>query len=205
MQSPLKPGQQRAALYKQSPARSPLRVMMKARCQERIRAGRDAVVGKHRKLGQHEVQSLMAEELQSWNKSRLPLTLGFSQEEVDEALAGLEEMERELLEELSIMPEEVSVSDEELLRRQPALICPVCKLGTLRQTSQFQVACEKQDCQVQLDGVVGGLEILGTQLEATLDSHNQYCSQQLSFAPGPDGSLLACCDSCQFLHILGGR
>ena len=49
----------------------------------------------------------MAEELQSWNKSRLPLTLGFSQEEVDEALAGLEEMERELLEELSIMPEEV--------------------------------------------------------------------------------------------------
>ena len=88
---------------------------------------------------QHEVQSLMAEELQSWNKSRLPLTLGFSQEEVDEALAGLEEMERELLEELSIMPEEVSVSDEELLRRQPALICPVCKLGTLRQTSQFQV------------------------------------------------------------------
>ena len=140
------------------------------RCQERIRAGRDAVVGKHRKLGQvrhdnisleyiyseyidnvklknqtnvqhyqHEVQSLMAEELQSWNKSRLPLTLGFSQEEVDEALAGLEEMERELLEELSIMPEEVSVSDEELLRRQPALICPVCKLGTLRQTSQFQV------------------------------------------------------------------
>ena len=81
----------------------------------------------------------MAEELQSWNKSRLPLTLGFSQEEVDEALAGLEEMERELLEELSIMPEEVSVSDEELLRRQPGLICPVCKLGTLRQTSQFQV------------------------------------------------------------------
>ena len=81
----------------------------------------------------------MAEELQSWNKSRLPLTLGFSQEEVDEALAGLEEMERELLEELSIMPEDVSVSDEELLSRQPALICPVCKLGTLRQTSQFQV------------------------------------------------------------------
>ena len=87
----------------------------------------------------------MAEELQSWNKSRLPLTLGFSQEEVDEALAGLEEMERELLEELSIMPEEVSVSDEELLRRQPALICPVCKLGTLRQTSQFQVFCSLVD------------------------------------------------------------
>ena len=65
-QSP-KPGQQRAALYKQSPARSPLRVMMKARfcllfihpwiqplhrCQERIRAGRDAVVGNRRNLGQ---------------------------------------------------------------------------------------------------------------------------------------------------------
>ena len=43
------------------------------------------------------------------------------------------------------------------------------------------MACERNDCQLQLDGVVGGLEILGTQLEATLDSHNQYCSQVSEF------------------------
>jgi len=201
-QSP-KPGQQRAALYKQSPARSPLRVMMKARCQERIRAGRDAVVGNRRNLGQVEVQLLMQEELQTLSNFNRSLNLGFTQAEVDEALAGLEEMERELMEEWrqALLPDEQP--EDELLG--VALICPVCKRGRLHQVSESQVMCPSKDCELTLDGVVGGLEALGSQLEAAVDNHNHNCSQQLQFAPGPDACLLACCDACQFFHACGGR
>ena len=45
-----------------------------------------------------EVQLLMQEELQSLNKLNRSLNLGFTQEEVDEALVGFEEMEKELME-----------------------------------------------------------------------------------------------------------
>jgi len=198
-----KPGQHRAALYKQSPARSPLRVMMKARCQERIRAGRDAVVGNRRNLGQVEVQLLMQEELQSLSNFNRSLNLGFTQAEVDEALAGLEEMEKELMEEWwqALLPDEQP--EDELLG--VALICPVCKRGRLNQVSTSQVTCPSKDCELSLDGVVGGLEALGGQLEAAVDNHNHICSQQLHFAPGPDGCLFACCDACQFFHAIGGK
>jgi len=199
-QSP-KPGQQRAALYKQSPVRSPLRVMMKARCQERIRAGRDAVVGNRRNLGQVEVQLLMQEELKSL--SNFNKYLGFTQAEVDEALAGFEEMERELMEEWrhALLPDEEP--EDELLGA--ALVCPVCKHGRLHQVSEPQVVCPSKDCELTLDGVVGGLEALGGQLEAAVDNHSHSCSQALHFAPGPDGCLLACCDACQFFHAVAGR
>jgi len=199
-QSP-KPGQQRAALYKQSPVRSPLRVMMKARCQERIRAGRDAVVGNRRNLGQVEVQLLMQEELQSL--SNFNRYLGFTQAEVDEALAGFEEMERELMEEWrqALLPDEEP--EDELLGA--ALVCPACKHGKLHQVSESQVMCPSKDCELTLDGVVGGLEALGGQLEAAVDNHSHSCSQALNFVPGPDGCLLACCDACQFFHAVAGR
>ena len=47
---------------------------------------------------QVEVQLLMQEELQTLSNFNRSLNLGFTQAEVDEALAGLEEMERELME-----------------------------------------------------------------------------------------------------------
>jgi len=199
-QSP-KPGQHRAALYKQSPARSPLRVMMKARCQERIRAGRDAVVGNRRNLGQVQMQLLMQEELQSL--SNFNGYLGFTQAEVDEALAGFEEMEKELMEEWrqALLPDEEP--EEELLGA--ALVCPVCMRGRLHQVSESQVTCLRKDCELTLDGVVGGPEALGGQLEAAVDNHSHSCSQALNFAPGPDACLLACCDACQFFHAVAGR
>ena len=49
-------------------------------------------------LNQVEVQLLMQEELQTLSNFNRSLNLGFTQAEVDEALAGLEEMERELME-----------------------------------------------------------------------------------------------------------
>ena len=49
-------------------------------------------------LYQVEVQLLMQEELQSLSNFNRSLNLGFTQAEVDEALAGLEEMEKELME-----------------------------------------------------------------------------------------------------------
>jgi len=203
-QSP-KPGQQRAALYKQSPARSPLRVMMKARCQERIRAGRDAVVGNRRNLGQVEVQMLMQEELQSLSNLSKRY-MGFTKAEVDEALAGLEEMERELMEEWeqALLPDDEELEDE-LLGRQLALICPVCKHGRLWLNSETQVMCQSKDCHLIVDVAMGGLETLGGQLEAAVDNHSRNCFQPLHFAPGPDGCLLACCDACQFFHAIGGK
>ena len=83
-----------------------------------------------------------------------------------------------------------------------ALVCPVCKRGRLNQvsTSQvilfggksillgdrmlrntfLQVTCPSKDCELSLDGVVGGLEALGGQLEAAVDNHNHICSQVYS-------------------------
>ena len=49
-------------------------------------------------LNQVEVQLLMQEELQTLSNFNRSLNLGFTQAEVDEALAGLEEMKRELME-----------------------------------------------------------------------------------------------------------
>jgi len=179
-------------------------VMMKARCQERIRAGRDAVVGNRRNLGQVEVQMLMQEELHSLSNLSNRY-LGFSQAEVDEALAGLEEMERELVEEWekALLPHEEL--EDEMIGRQLALICPVCKHGRLQQSSETQVMCQSKDCHLTLNVVMGGLDALGGQLEATVDNHSRNCFQPLHFAPGPDGCLLACCDACQLFHAIGGR
>jgi len=172
--------------------------MMKARCQERIRAGRDAVLGNRRNLGQVEVQLLMQEELQSLSKFNSSY-LGFTQAEIDEALAGFEEMEKELME--GLLPDEQP--EDDLL--EAALVCPVCKRGRLQQVSEAQVMCPSKDCGLTLYGVVGGLEALGGQLEAAVDNHSHTCSQALHFAPGPDGCLLAFCDACQFFHAVAGR
>ena len=77
---------------------------------------------------------LMQEELHSLNNLSNRY-LGFTKAEVDEALAGLEEMERELMEEWeqALLPEEEELEDE------PALICPVCKHGRLQQNSETHV------------------------------------------------------------------
>ena len=40
--------------------------------------------------------------------------------------------------------------------------------------------CQSKDCQLIIDGVVGGLEGLGSQLEAAVDNHSQTCSQVFS-------------------------
>ena len=82
---------------------------------------------------------LMQEELQSLSNLSKRY-MGFTQAEVDEALAGLEEMERELMEEWeqALLPDEEEPEDE-LLGRQPALICPVCKHGRLWLNSETQV------------------------------------------------------------------
>ena len=79
---------------------------------------------------------LMQEELQSLSNRYM----GFTQAEVDETLAGLEEMERELMEEWeqALLPDDEEPEDE-LLRRQPALVCPLCKRGRLQQNSETQV------------------------------------------------------------------
>ena len=79
---------------------------------------------------------LMQEELQSLSNRYI----GFTQLEVDEALAGLEEMERELMEEWeqALLPDDEEPEDE-LVGRQPAIICPVCKHGRLQQNSETHV------------------------------------------------------------------
>ena len=74
----------------------------------------------------------MQEELQSLSKFNSGY-LGFTQAEVDEALAGFEEMEKELME--GLLPDEQP--EDDLL--EAALVCPVCKRGRLQQASEAQV------------------------------------------------------------------
>ena len=95
-------------------------------------------------LYQVEVQLLMQEELQSLSNFNRSLNLGFTQAEVDEALAGLEEMEKELMEEWwqALLPDEQP--EDELLG--VALVCPVCKRGRLNQVSTSQVILFEEKC-----------------------------------------------------------
>merc|ERR1712192_75563 len=100
------------------------------------------------------------------------------------------------------------MGEEEELEDEPSLICPVCKHGRLQQSSETQfsqVMCQSKDCPLILNDVMGGLEPLEGQLEATVDNHSRNCFQPLHFAPGPDGCLLACCDACQLFHAIGGK
>ena len=39
------------------------------------------------------------------------------------------------------------------------------------------MTCLRKDCELTLDGVVGGPEALGGQLEAAVDNHSHSCSQ----------------------------
>ena len=81
---------------------------------------------------------LMQEELHSLSNLSNRY-VGFTKAEVDEALAGLEEMERELMEEWeqALLPHEEL--EDEMIGRQLALICPLCKHGRLQQSSETQV------------------------------------------------------------------
>ena len=56
----------RQAMYKKSPVRSPLRDVLKSKCQERMKANRDNVVGRMRniqmegrELVEHEVREMV--------------------------------------------------------------------------------------------------------------------------------------------------
>jgi len=144
------------------------------------------------------VRRALREEAEAWRGRRAGL-LGYSEEELEEALRSLEEVEAELLADWEVLvprEEEVEGVQEE------GLLCPICKTGLLAEDSACQVQCQRRGCGLLL-GCLGGLGGLAAQLEAAVGGHAASCAHTLMFSRGPE-CILACCDPCQFLSALGG-
>ena len=95
----------RQAMYKKSPVRSPLREVIKSRCQERMRADRDRIVSGVRNISMaagpgDQLRRVVRDELLALRGGRKRLGFGYSMEDVDEALLEVEDIEAELLEEM---------------------------------------------------------------------------------------------------------
>ena len=95
----------RQAMYKKSPVRSPLREVIKSRCQERMRADRDRIVSGVRNISMaagpgDQLRRVVRDELLALRGGRKRLGFGYSVEDVDEALLEVADIEAELLEEM---------------------------------------------------------------------------------------------------------
>ena len=103
-----------------------------------MRAGRAAAVGARRDMGgaEEDVRRALREEAEAWRGRRAGL-LGYSEEELEEALRSLEEVEAELLADWEVLvPREEDVEGVQ----EEGLLCPICKTGLLAEDSACQVA-----------------------------------------------------------------
>jgi len=179
----------RQEVSKKSPVRSPLREVLKKRCAERIRSGRDKVVAGFRGTEFAQMQSEMIKnELSILRGSRRKiLAFGFSEQEVDQAIQDMNDIEVELLEYVEIL------SDDSL-----GTICPLClkhDLKEIQDGGHHVVSCPDNCGQILKNQ--GGVRVLVECLEAHTEQHSQECMDGLSWSKADD-CLVAFCDSCDF-------
>ena len=197
----------RQAMYKKSPVRSPLRQMIKSRCQERMKADREKIVSGVRKINIEEgegrsfmentIKMFVEDEVKALRGGRRRLGFGYSEEDIDGAMQELEDIEIEILEDLyGADLNYVGVMSS--LERE--VVCPLCQGDRLVERPGL-VRCRAQDCLVLV--CVGGLLELQTALENVIDSHATHCHLPLEFSKG-DKCLLAICSHCDFCHSIGG-
>ena len=197
----------RQAMYKKSPVRSPLRQMIKSRCQERMKADRERIVSGVRKINIEEgegrsfmentIKMFVEDEVKALRGGRRRLGFGYSEEDIDGAMQELEDIEIEILEDL-YGAELNYVGVMSGLERE--VVCPLCQADRLLEGPGV-VRCRAQSCLVLV--CVGGLTELQTALENVIDSHANTCHLPLEFSKG-DNCLLAICSHCDFCHSIGG-
>merc|ERR1712226_762175 len=199
-----KAGYTRRTLYKQSPGKSPLRDVLKARCKERMRADRDTVVNGHRRMEMEVlVREMVREEAAAWRNDKRQLSFGFSSLDIEGAIKDLEEIEEELLAESFGIPLQQVREGDFLESLASAIVCPVCQIGRIGEGAACQVFCHNPQCNLQLT-VPGGLVELEQQLERVVESHGAGdCRYTVVFVPSSD-CVLAVCQHCDFLHSVGG-
>ena len=198
----------RQAMYKKSPVRSPLRQMIKSRCQERIKADRERIVSGVRKINIEEgegrsfmentIKMFVEDEVKTLRGGRRRLGFGYSEEDIDGAMQELEDIEIEILEDL-YGADLNYVGVMAGLERE--VVCPLCQADRLLETPGV-VKCRGPNCQLVLV-CVGGLPELQTALENVIASHANHCNLPLEFSRG-DNCLLALCSHCDFCHSIGG-
>ena len=196
----------RQAMYKKSPVRSPLRQMIKSRCQERMKADRERIVSGVRRIDiqddrafmENTIKMFVEDEVKALRGGRRRLGFGYSEEDIDGAMQELEDIEVEILEDLygvDLNYEGVMAG----LERQ--VVCPLCQADRLLE-SPGVVKCRAANCPLVVV-CVGGLRELQAALENVVDSHANHCSRPLEFSTG-DNCLLAICSHCDFCHSIGG-
>jgi len=200
-----KAGYVRRSLYKQSPAKSPLRDVLKARCKERMQADRDNVVNGRRKMEMEAfMRKMVREEATAWRNEMRQLSFGQSNIDVEEAINELEEIEEELLAESVGLPLQQVWDEDFLTNLASAIVCPVCQVGRCGEEGS-RVFCYNPGCNLQQLVVPGGLVALGRQLEQVVEAHGSGggCGSTLVFGSTSD-CLLAVCNQCEFLYTVGG-
>ena len=198
----------RQAMYKKSPVRSPLRQMIKSRCQERMKADRDRIVSGVRKIHIEEgegrsfmedtIKMFVEDEVRALRGGRRRLGFGYSEEDIDGAMQELEDIEVEILEDLygvDLNYEGVMAG----LERQ--VVCPLCQADRLLEGPGV-IKCRAIHCPLVVV-CVGGLRELQAALDNVVESHANHCSRPLEFSTG-DNCLLAICSYCDFCHSIGG-
>merc|ERR1739842_223769 len=80
-------------MYKKSPVRSPLRDVLKSKCQERMKANRENVVGRlrnikveGREIVEQEVREMVKDEVAAWRGGRRCLSFGYTSQDIEEEL-----------------------------------------------------------------------------------------------------------------------
>jgi len=197
----------RQAMYKKSPVRSPLRDMIKKRCQNRMREDRDKMINGVRNLDMDDGRSVMErtikmfvqDELSSLRGGRRRLGFGFSSDDIENAIKEVEDIEAELLEEMYGV--DINYADN-MLNLETQIVCPVCQVSRVEDSGPSLVKCKGKNCGLVLV-IVGGLATLQKELEALIESHSKHCPEELQFGKG-DQCLVAMCDTCDHCSYIGG-
>ena len=196
----------RQAIYKKSPVRSPLRQMIKSRCQERMKADRDRIVSGVRRIDiqddrafmENTIKMFVQDEMQAFRGGRRRLGFGYSEDDIDEAMQELDDIEIEILEEMYGLDLNYGTVMSGLER---SVVCPLCQSDRLVESPGL-VRCRAQHCPLVLVSV-GGLQEVQAALDNIMETHAKSCQQPLEFSSA-DNCLLAICSFCDFCHSIGG-
>ena len=196
----------RQAMYKKSPGVSPLRRMIKSRCQERMKADRERIVSGLRRIDiqddrafmENTIKMFVQDEVEAFRGGRRRLGFGYSVEDIDEAIEELEDIESEILEEVYGLDVNYAKVMSGLER---AVVCPLCQTDRLVESPGL-VRCRARHCPLTLV-CVGGLQEVQTALDTIMETHARSCLQPLEFSSA-DNCLLAICPVCDFCHSIGG-
>eukprot|EP00088_Acartia_fossae_P022181 TRINITY_DN23447_c0_g1_i1.p1 TRINITY_DN23447_c0_g1~~TRINITY_DN23447_c0_g1_i1.p1 ORF type:complete len:230 (-),score=21.16 TRINITY_DN23447_c0_g1_i1:249-905(-) len=187
----------RQQVAQKSPVRSPLREVLKLRCAEQMKNNRSKLLAGLRGIDDVKaLKEIVQSEAKRVRGRRRSLTFGISATEVDEALADLEAIEAELLEEYSGI----------MFDHQLGVVCPLCKKLPLRAIPKDEAGLSNIVCGGSCGTVLlisGGLEVTEKLFEELVNRHEKDCAGCLDWGRTEDGCLIVLCEDCDYCEISG--